>query len=39
MSAKTYLDMCDVRGKKRKETVDTLSASIILQDYMDSLKK
>ena len=27
-----------VKGKKRKENIDTLSATIILQDYLDSAK-
>jgi RNase H-fold protein (predicted Holliday junction resolvase) len=30
--------MTDTRGKKRKDVVDTLSAQIILQNYMDSHK-
>lgn len=31
-----YLNEMDVRGKKRKQVVDTVSASIILQGYLDS---
>ncbi len=36
MAAHRILNMTDTRGKKRKEAVDTLSAQIILQNYMDS---
>ena len=35
MQAHTLLDMSGTHGKKRKERVDTLSAQIILQDYLD----
>jgi RNase H-fold protein (predicted Holliday junction resolvase) len=28
----------DVRGKKRKAVVDAVSAVLILEDYMNSLK-
>ena len=28
----------NVRGKKRKESVDSISAAYILQGYLDSLK-
>ncbi len=38
MSAIGFLNETNVRGKKRKEVVDTVSATIILQDYLDSLK-
>ena len=38
MAAHQILNMTDTRGKKRKEAVDTLSAQIILQNYMDSHK-
>jgi putative Holliday junction resolvase len=38
MEAYQYLNATDTRGKKRKDSVDTLSAQIILQDYLDSLK-
>ena len=38
MEAYQYLNATDTRGKKRKDSVDTLSAQIILQDYMYSLK-
>ncbi len=31
-----YLNTTDVRGKKRKQVVDTVSATIILQDYLDA---
>ncbi len=36
MQASRYLNASDVRGKKRKDTIDTLSAQIILQDYLDA---
>ena len=38
MAAHRILNMTDTRGQKRKEVVDTLSAEIILQNYLDSLK-
>ena len=31
--------MTDTRGKKRKQVVDTLSAQIILQDFLDRQKR
>lgn len=34
VSAHQYLSAADVRGKKRKETVDAVSAVIILEDYL-----
>lgn len=34
MLAHTYLSMNDVRGKKRKQTVDAVSAVIILEDFI-----
>ena len=39
MSAIGYLNETDIRGKKRKAVVDTVSAMIILQGYLDSRKK
>ena len=36
MSAIGFLNETNVRGKKRKDVVDTVSAVIILQDYLDS---
>lgn len=39
MVAHQIMNLTDTRGKKRKDTVDTLSAQIILQNYMDSIKK
>lgn len=36
MAAHQILNMTDTRGKKRKAAVDTLSAQIILQNYLDS---
>ncbi len=38
LEAHCIMDMTNTRGKKRKQRVDTLSAEIILQDYMDYLK-
>ncbi len=38
MSAIGYLNDTNVRGKKRKQLVDTVSATIILDDYMRSRK-
>ncbi|MBR4909725.1 MAG: Holliday junction resolvase RuvX [Clostridia bacterium] len=37
--AHTYLNMNDVRGKKRKNTVDAVAATLILEDYLKSIKK
>ncbi len=31
-----YLNEADVRGKKRKQVVDTVAATIILENYLDS---
>ena len=36
LAAAQYMNITDVRGKKRKNTIDTLAAKIILQDYLDS---
>ncbi len=38
VTAHNYLSMNDVRGKKRKQTVDAVAATIILEDYLRSLK-
>lgn len=38
MSAIGYLNETNVRGKKRKGIVDTVSATIILEDYLKSRK-
>ncbi len=38
MSAIGYLNETNVRGKKRKAIVDTVSATIILEDYLKSRK-
>lgn len=38
MAAHRILNMTDTRGQKRKDVVDTLSAEIILQNYLDALK-
>ncbi len=39
MAAHQILNFTDTHGKKRKDTVDTLSAQIILQDYLDAHRK
>ena len=39
MEAHRFLSMTDTRGKKRKQVVDTLSAQIILQDFLDRQKR
>lgn len=38
MIAHRYLNDTNVRGKKRKNTVDAVAATVILQSYIDSLK-
>lgn len=38
VTAHNYLSMNNVRGKKRKQTVDAVAAVIILEDYLRSLK-
>ena len=38
VSAHIALNSADVRGKKRKATVDAVAATIILQDYLDYLR-
>ena len=38
MLAHKLLNATDTRGAKRKSVVDTLSAQIILQNYLDSRK-
>ena len=35
MAASTFMNETNTRGKKRKAAVDTLSAEIILQDYLN----
>ncbi len=37
VTAHNYLNMNNVRGKKRKQTVDAVAATIILEDYLRSL--
>lgn len=39
VSAHTLLNMNDVRGKKRKNTVDAVSAVLILEDYLGFRKR
>lgn len=38
VTAHNYLNMNNVRSKKRKQTVDAVAAVIILEDYLRSLK-
>ncbi|MEG0770982.1 MAG: Holliday junction resolvase RuvX [Clostridia bacterium] len=38
VSSHNIFNMQKVSGKKRKENIDSLSATIILQDYLDFLK-
>lgn len=38
MSAHNYLNVVNKRGKKRKEIIDSVAATIILQDYLDLMK-
>ncbi len=38
VSAHNILNTMDVRGKKRKAVVDAVSAVLILEDYMNSIK-
>lgn len=39
VSAHNILNTADVRGKKRKAVVDAVSAVLILEDYMKTLKQ
>ncbi len=39
VSAIGFLNETNVRGKKRKALVDTVSATIILQEYLDSRRQ
>ena len=39
VEAHRFLNLTDTKGKKRKEVVDTLSAQIILQNYLDANAK
>lgn len=36
VAAHSYLNNMDIRGKKRKGLVDTIAASLILENYMQS---
>ena len=38
MLAHTYLNINDVKGKKRKQTVDAVAATIILEDFLNLRK-
>lgn len=39
MQAHEIMNLTDTRGKKRKDNVDTLSAQIILQNYLDACRE
>ena len=39
VSAHQYLNAADVRGKKRKQTVDAVSAVLILEDYLGARRR
>lgn len=39
VTAHNVLNVTNTRGKKRKNVVDTVAATIILQDYLDSRKQ
>lgn len=39
VTAHNYLNENNVRGKKRKQTVDAVAAVIILEDYLRSIQK
>lgn len=38
ITAHGYLNTTNVRGQKRKKIVDSVAATVILQDYLQSLK-
>lgn len=38
VTAHNYLNMTDTRGKKRKQVVDTVAATIILEDFLAARK-
>ena len=38
ITAHNYLNFTDTRGKKRKNVVDTVAATIILEDYLNKRK-
>ena len=39
VTAHIFLNATNTRGKKRKNVVDEVAATIILQDYLDSRKR
>ncbi len=39
ITAHNYLNITDTRGKKRKQTVDSVAAVIILEDFLRSRKR
>ncbi|MFT8888438.1 MAG: Holliday junction resolvase RuvX [Ethanoligenens sp.] len=38
LSAQVYMNATNTRGKKRKNSIDAAAATIILQDYLDSVR-
>lgn len=38
-NAHRILNMTDIKGKKRKSVIDEMSARLILQDYLDKIRK
>ncbi|MBQ4145074.1 MAG: Holliday junction resolvase RuvX, partial [Clostridia bacterium] len=38
VSAHNLMNETNVRGKKRKDSVDSISAAYLLQSYLDSIK-
>ncbi|MBE7037545.1 MAG: Holliday junction resolvase RuvX [Ruminococcaceae bacterium] len=39
MMADRFLSVTNTRGENRKKVIDTVSAEVILQSYLDSIKK
>ena len=39
VGAAAYMNATDFKGKKRKDNIDTASACLILQGYLDYIKK
>ena len=39
VQASGFLNVTNTRGKSRKDVIDTVAAEIILQSYLDSIKK
>jgi putative Holliday junction resolvase len=38
ITANKYLNQVNINKKKRKKIIDTVSATVILQDYLNSTK-